>query len=337
MTIKSRLNRTEKVNERETEYLMHSYTTGLFKVFYDGKRTIEYTAPAAISLSKFLKNRILEEKVFWKIIAQIAKIEKTVELSGLYPNNLLVEINTIFINEVTQEIYFIYQPLIGARNTGNTLAVIKDITYMEVKKCAGMPGGYLLDFQNFLNQENHYQMEQITEYIHKVYPGIREVICDAECGRSGFLTTNHLDYEKHYGQKGGGGADNETVCLQDEGTVLLGEEEDTDYGETVVLTQEHQRSLTLLHQKEQRSLSVTKDWFRMGKSGGNEYCISGNSAVSRRHAVIIKRGNAYYLKDTKSTNGTFLNGKRLEAEEEALLSDGDEFVLADEVFTVEIE
>ena len=43
--------------------------------------------------------------------------------------------------------------------------------------------------------------------------------------------------------------------------------------------------------------------------------------VSRRHAVLIQRGDAYFIEDQGSLNGTFLNRRRIES---APLEDGDE-------------
>ena len=45
--------------------------------------------------------------------------------------------------------------------------------------------------------------------------------------------------------------------------------------------------------------------------------------VSRLHAYLRRRGGAWVLEDASSTNGTFLNGRRVGAGEEALLRDGD--------------
>lgn len=43
--------------------------------------------------------------------------------------------------------------------------------------------------------------------------------------------------------------------------------------------------------------------------------------VSVRHAEIVGQTSGYHLRDTGSTNGTFLNGRRISTEER--LSDGD--------------
>ncbi|MFN7973924.1 MAG: FHA domain-containing protein [Acidobacteriota bacterium] len=54
--------------------------------------------------------------------------------------------------------------------------------------------------------------------------------------------------------------------------------------------------------------------------------------VSRRHAVIERKGNAYIVRDLGSTNGTYVNGARVE---EAPLAHGDRLVVGQTVFHFE--
>lgn len=55
-----------------------------------------------------------------------------------------------------------------------------------------------------------------------------------------------------------------------------------------------------------------------------------SSQVSREHAVITRQGRKFRVRDLGSTNGTFLNGQKIE---EAMLCDGDLLVVADVEFT----
>ena len=55
-----------------------------------------------------------------------------------------------------------------------------------------------------------------------------------------------------------------------------------------------------------------------------------DSRVSREHAVILREGKAYRVRDLHSTNGTLLNGQRMQ---DAELSDGDILVIAGVEFT----
>jgi len=53
---------------------------------------------------------------------------------------------------------------------------------------------------------------------------------------------------------------------------------------------------------------------KIGAAADNDFRI-GLAGVSRHHARIVKEGDAYWLEDAGSTNGTFLNGQRVSARE----------------------
>ncbi len=65
--------------------------------------------------------------------------------------------------------------------------------------------------------------------------------------------------------------------------------------------------------------------FTIGRVESCDFTID-SQRVSREHAVIESKGWHYVLKDLKSTNGTFVNGHRIE---EAILQDGDLLMFAD--------
>lgn len=58
--------------------------------------------------------------------------------------------------------------------------------------------------------------------------------------------------------------------------------------------------------------------------------------VSRMHASIKKEGEDYIFEDLNSSNGSFLNGERLETREKKILKDGDIITIASVSFKVEI-
>ena len=68
--------------------------------------------------------------------------------------------------------------------------------------------------------------------------------------------------------------------------------------------------------------------YTIGREAGNEIVIE-DPQVSRRHATLTQQGTTYVLEDIGSTNGTYVNGKRVTAP--VLLSNGDLIGLADTV------
>ena len=62
----------------------------------------------------------------------------------------------------------------------------------------------------------------------------------------------------------------------------------------------------------------------VGRDAANDICLE-NPGVSRRHARIYKHLYPFYVEDLESTNGTFLNGKRMTIR--AALNNNDEITI----------
>ena len=85
-------------------------------------------------------------------------------------------------------------------------------------------------------------------------------------------------------------------------------------------------------------IMITKQTFKIGKAGmGVDYTISGNGAISRVHAIITGKDGEYFIKDNKSTNHTFVNGKSVDEGESEKLTDNCKIVLGDEEFIFKLQ
>ncbi|MBR6402810.1 MAG: FHA domain-containing protein [Eubacterium sp.] len=90
----------------------------------------------------------------------------------------------------------------------------------------------------------------------------------------------------------------------------------------------------LIRNETEEKVIIAKPVFKIGKaSRGVDFHVGGNGAISRQHAIILHKGDDYFLKDNKSTNHTYLDGKQLEPDEEAQLKDNSIIRLGDEDFT----
>lgn len=58
----------------------------------------------------------------------------------------------------------------------------------------------------------------------------------------------------------------------------------------------------------------------IGRMPDNAVCLD-NQGVSSHHAIITQENSQYYIEDINSTNGTYLNGKRLSAKQSLSFDD----------------
>lgn len=115
-----------------------------------------------------------------------------------------------------------------------------------------------------------------------------------------------------------------------------------DAGETTVLYQNAEET-TLLSQvvnggvlvrsNNNERIFIQAEEFTVGREqNAVDYCIGGNSKISRVHARFVVHDGKTYIVDNKAANGTFVNGVRVLAGQEVELKNGDKIVLADEKF-----
>ncbi len=90
---------------------------------------------------------------------------------------------------------------------------------------------------------------------------------------------------------------------------------------------------TLIRLKTGEKISINKSYFTIGKDNLHvDYCIKDNGTISRLHAVIRKTKEGMYLEDNNSTNGTYLNNKKLVVGRAELLRTGDLIKISNEEF-----
>ena len=80
------------------------------------------------------------------------------------------------------------------------------------------------------------------------------------------------------------------------------------------------------------NIVLDRDRLTVGKQKEQADIVLSDSSVSRIHASLEKNGEDWYLRDRGSTNGTFLDGIRLEEGEKKQLKDGMEIRFSDRRF-----
>ena len=103
--------------------------------------------------------------------------------------------------------------------------------------------------------------------------------------------------------------------------------EEAGYGKTVILvnnTGDGQHYLVRSVKGREETYELGENGVTIGKLEDSVDIVLNDNSVSRMHARIYKEGDCWYIMDTNSTNGTYVNGLQLEGDERIILESGDE-------------
>lgn len=93
----------------------------------------------------------------------------------------------------------------------------------------------------------------------------------------------------------------------------------------------------MVRRRDSSIINVNKTKFYIGKSvNGNDYFISDNSAISRKHMYIEIIEDKYFVVDIGSTNGTYIDDRRIGSNIPTELKVGQRLRLADDEFLFEV-
>ena len=100
---------------------------------------------------------------------------------------------------------------------------------------------------------------------------------------------------------------------------------------------ESENSLYIIRNLNGEKITVDVTPFTIGKDSSNMDFVLNNDSVSRHHATIIYENGYYYIMDNNSTNGTTIEGIKLQPGEKGEIGDGFIISLGNELFQAHIE
>lgn len=187
ITVKSKLQKAEQFNERELSVFQNKMIRGLMRPVVRNERKIDYTAPIGIYLKRYLQSGITKYD-FFLIIAQIAEAVNKIEYNDFSYDNLVLNLDYIFINERTKEVQFVYQPVISLvsheeSNIFSLLYQIVNSTQLQLNESEY----FLSDFVTFLRNLPYFETKQIEDYILQKQPEVYSQVKRQRKGDSRFL------------------------------------------------------------------------------------------------------------------------------------------------------
>ena len=311
VTAMMKAGRKERINETELSQLARIKPCGIMHVTKTKKDSVIYTCPANINLTDRLKKAISKYDFFF-MIEQIVIMVEDVYNNGLNVNSVRFNMDDVYINEMTKEMYFIYFPIVGGQESADIVGFIENIIY-TMTPVINEDTNYISRFMYYVRSFHGFNGNAIEKYISREERAVVNV-----------LKNKAVTMQQQIMQQVMQGSMDGTTVLSDDGISVqqIQQMQPVNY---------HFASLT--RQVTGEKIELGKPSFVLGKNPEkSDYAIADNTNISRVHAVITMRNGRYYVMDQNSTNGTFINGRIIKAGQETEILPGDCLMLANEEF-----
>lgn len=316
VTAMMKAGRKERINETELSQLARIKPCGIMHVTKTKKDSVIYTCPANINLTDRLKKAISKYDFFF-MIEQIVIMVEDVYNNGLNVNSVRFNMDDVYINEMTKEMYFIYFPIVGGQESADIVGFIENIIY-TMTPVINEDTNYISRFMYYVRSFHGFNGNAIEKYISREERAVVNVL------KNKAVTMQQQIMQQQTMQQVMQGSMDGTTVLSDDGISVqqIQQMQPVNY---------HFASLT--RQVTGEKIELGKPSFVLGKNPEkSDYAVAGNTNISRIHAVITTRNGRYYVMDQNSTNGTFINGRIIKAGQETEILPGDCLMLANEEF-----
>lgn len=315
VTAMMKAGRKERINETELSQLARIKPCGIMHVTKTKKDSVIYTCPANINLTDRLKKAISKYDFFF-MIEQIVIMVEDVYNNGLNVNSVRFNMDDVYINEMTKEMYFIYFPIVGGQESADIVGFIENIIY-TMTPVINEDTNYISRFMYYVRSFHGFNGNAIEKYISREERAVVNVL------KNKAVTMQQTMQQRIMQQVMQGSMDGTTVLSDDSISIQqMQQMQPVNY---------HFASLT--RQVTGEKIELGKPSFVLGKNPEkSDYAVAGNTNISRIHAVITTRNGRYYVMDQNSTNGTFINGRIIKAGQETEILPGDCLMLANEEF-----
>ena len=322
VTAMMKAGRKERINETELSQLARIKPCGIMHVTKTKKDSVIYTCPANINLTDRLKKAISKYDFFF-MIEQI--MVEDVYNNGLNVNSVRFNMDDVYINEMTKEMYFIYFPIVGGQESADIVGFIENIIY-TMTPVINEDTNYISRFMYYVRSFHGFNGNAIEKYISREERAVVNVLKNKAVTMQQTMQqqTMQQTMQQQIMQQVMQGSMDGTTVLSDDGISIqqIQQMQPVNY---------HFASLT--RQVTGEKIELGKPSFVLGKNPEkSDYAVAGNTNISRVHAVITMRNGRYYVMDQNSTNGTFINGRIIKAGQETEILPGDCLMLANEEF-----
>ena len=358
-TIVVKLKSGQELNKREV-MLVNSYETKDFLRLKTNSKTLVFDCKGLITLTDYLHMNQMNKKMFAHILLAVVGAIKSCEAHYLSLRLLTLSLQYTMIDPGTWHIYFLYVPVQPFEAPGGLKEILNEIIQYSVFDNSE-DTDYIQDYIRMINSGIIVPWQTVEEYANGLVAQLQSDSLQYErrCYRCNTVLGNDELFCPGCG-----------MCFQcptnfnEVSEVSSGNQEEVhDFGPTfdgleelpstkneveisgsmddtgIICNFKHAGAETetacLVSVKSKLRSPITKTPFVIGKLQWETDLFLSEKTVSRKHASLHCENGEYYVSDLGSTNGTFLNGKRLESLKKYKLSQGDIVRFAREEFIFE--
>lgn len=314
----------------EMKMLEYNKIDGLLPIeqlIEDGVISYSYNITGKRALDYFLEEKNVEAELLRNLLCRCVHVCREIEKYLLNENHLLMELNTIFIENETEELYFCYQPgktgLMTDSFRGLLEVLLQKLNHDKeenIKIAYDLYQKTLEENYSFLELQKVFQKEAVVEMVPKAETYDSETYELIETGEEKEakknMVTELLEEAKKWIE--------EKIPIR-----KIKEEEVCSNVNKLEEKKEPTARLMYLGRGEGKDFWLEEESFLLGTE---EELVDGvlySTAVEKIHARIRKIKEAYYIEDMNSKNGTMVNGEILVYKNAQKLEEGDRITFAD--------
>ena len=337
----------QQLNQREVRLINEGHVEGLLVFDIKLKNNnfnLIYNVDGLINLKSFLQGIEMNKRLFIVLLRNIVAIFRNMDSNKLSRDLISLDISTSYVEPLNFYVYLMYIPIQPYETFGSLKLYLQEfISICNFDSTENIE--YVRKLIEELNSSIVYTVSKLEEYCDSISKQLvlntletcknicpscssnldsKEDVCPF-CGVNLREKSNNGEMSNENGLDSFFMQKKRNVNRVDDGVI------------TVFRGYSSVQNVWLEDKSREGKINITKFPFRIGKMEGiTDYRIH-NSAVSRKHADIIKENGKYFIMDLDSTNGTYLYDKRLQAGVKEELADGAIIKFANSEFKFHID
>lgn len=285
---------------------------------------------SAYSTLEFYLSCILSREQFAELLLECIEVFRRMQQVYLNYKNLVFDFDKIYMSLTDRTIHFIYLPLMNSKREAEIPKFFRTLIRSTTRSTYEQ-STFLDACMTWMNQPGSFVISEFEGFIRNYSWGTTSTTSPSgvepiPIQQGPVLQVYQPRPKEDWGVQTAGFSQGDTCQLDEQqqgGTVVL----------AVTVQTAPSVRFYLVRTATEEKVELTPFPFLVGSEIGSvSYCVSGNAAVSRRHAEFSMLDGECIISDMKSTNKTYVNDVALSPHTPQVLQNGDLIRMANENF-----